>query len=133
MGFLFQKVKQKPSKSEQNEPYPETPSITATTAEAAKEDLRILKIEKEIVGFALSRFDAAETEGKITKDDRIYLFEKYGEEMKKLEKQIKRKELVIRLHELEKTQVNLIQMFQDKLDELNSGIKQIQLSLTTAS
>lgn len=133
MGFLFQKAKQKPPKPEQTEPIPEIPSITETTVDAAKEELRILKIEKEIVGFALSRFDAAEAEGKITKDDRVHLLEKYSAEMQKLEKTIKRKELVIRLHDLENTQTNLIHMFQDKLDELNSDIKQIQSSLNTRS
>ena len=133
MGFLFQKTKQKPPELKQTEPIPETPSITETSIEAVKEDLRILKIEKEIVGFALSRFDAAEAEGKITKDDRVHLLEKYSEEMQKLEKKIKRKELVIRLHDLENTQASLIQMFQDKLDELNSDIRQIQSSLNTHS
>ena len=133
MGFLFQKAKQKPPEPEQTEPIPKTPSITETTVDAAKEELRILKIEKEIAGFALSRFDAAEAEGKITKDDRVQLLEKYSAEMQKLEKTIKRKELVIRLHDLENTQTNLIHMFQDKLDELNSDIKQIQSSLNTRS
>jgi hypothetical protein len=133
MGFLFQKAKQKPLEPKQTEPIPETSLITETTIEAVKEDLRILKIEKEIVGFALSRFDAAEAEGKITKDDRVHLLEKYSEEMQKLEKKIKRKELVIRLYDLENTQTSLIQMFQDKLDELNSDIKQIQSSLNTRS
>jgi hypothetical protein len=133
MGFLFQKAKPKPPEPEQTEPIRARASIAETTVDTAKEELRILKIEKEIAGFALSRFDAAEAEGKITKDDRVQLLEKYSTEMQKLEKTIKRKELVIRLHDLENTQTNLIHMFQDKLDELNNDIKQIQSSLNTRS
>ena len=133
MGFLFQKSKPKPSEPDETKPLPENPSITKTNVEIAKEDLRILKIEKEIVGFALSRFDAAEAEGKITPADRVYLLEKYSQEMQTLEKTMKRKELIIRLHDLENTQTNLIQMFQEKLDELNRDIKQIQSSLPTPS
>jgi hypothetical protein len=53
--------------------------------------------------------------------------------MKKLEKTIKRKELIIRLHDLEHTQSNLIQLFQEKLDELNKDIKQIQSSLPAST
>jgi adenylate kinase len=133
MGFLFQKSKPKPPEPHETKPLPETPSIPETNVETAKEDLRILKIEKEIVGFALSRFDTAEAEGKITQEDRVYLLEKYSQEMKKLEKTIKRKELIIRLHDLEHTQSNLIQLFQEKLDELNKDIKQIQSSLPAST
>ena len=132
LGFLFQKSKPKQSEQVEMKPLPETPD-PEVNVEAAKEDLRILKIEKEIIAFALSRFDAAEAEGKITQEDRVYLLEKYTQEMQKLEKQIKRKELLIRLHDLENTQTNLIQMFQEKLDELNRNIKQIQSSLQMPS
>jgi hypothetical protein len=132
LGFLFQKSKPKQSEQVEMKPLPETPD-PEVNVEAAKEDLRILKIEKEIVAFALSRFDAAEAEGKITQEDRVYLLEKYSQEMQKLEKQIKRKELLIRLHDLENTQTNLIQMFQEKLDELNRNIKQIHSSLQIPS
>jgi hypothetical protein len=132
MGFLFQKSKPKqPEQIEMNSLH-ETPD-PVVNVEAAQEDLRILKIEKEILAFALSRFDAAEAEGRITQEDRVYLLEKYSQEMQKLEKTVKRKELIIRLHDLENTQTNLIQMFQKKLDELNRDIQQIQSSLQIAS
>ncbi len=132
MGFLFQKSKPKqPEQVEMNSLH-ETPD-PEVNVEAAQEDLRILKIEKEILAFALSRFDAAEAEGRITQEDRVYLLEKYSQEMQKLEKTVKRKELIIRLHDLENTQTNLIQMFQKKLDELNRDIQQIQSSLQIAS
>ena len=127
MGFLFQKSKPKQPVQVETKPLPVTPNLELNV-ETAKEDLRILKIEREIVAFALSRFDVAEAEGKITQEDRVYLLEKYSQEMQKLEKTIKRKELIIRLHDLENTQTNLIQMFQKKLDELNKDIKQIQSS-----
>lgn len=132
MGFLFQKSKPKQLKQVETKPLPKPPN-PEINVEAAKEDLRILKIEKEIVAFALSCFDAAEADGKITQEDRVYLLEKYSQEMQKLEKTIKRKELIIRLHDLENTQTNLIQMFQKKLDELNRDIKQIQSSLQMPS
>ena len=132
MGFLFQKSKSKQPEQVEVNSLQETPD-PEVNVEAAKEDLRILKIEKEILAFALSRFDAAEAEGRITQEDRVYLLEKYSQEMQKLEKTVKRKELIIRLHDLENTQTNLIQMFQKKLDELNRDIQQIQSSLQIPS
>jgi hypothetical protein len=132
VGFLFQKSKPKQPEQVEVNSLQETPD-PEVNVEAAKEDLRILKIEKEILAFALSRFDAAEAEGRITQEDRIYLLDKYSQEMHKLEKTVKRKELIIRLHDLENTQTNLIQMFQKKLDELNRDIQQIQSSLQIPS
>jgi hypothetical protein len=132
LGFLFQKSKPKQPEQVEVNSLQETPD-PEVNVEAAKEDLRILKIEKEILAFALSRFDAAEAEGRITQEDRIYLLDKYSQEMHKLEKTVKRKELIIRLHDLENTQTNLIQMFQKKLDELNRDIQQIQSSLQIPS
>ncbi len=132
MGFLFQKSKPKQPEQVEVKSLQETPD-PEVNVEAAKEDLRILKIEKEILAFALSRFDAAEAEGRITQEDRVYLLDKYSQEMQKLEKTVKRKELTIRLHDLENTQTNLIQMFQKKLDELNRDIQQIQSSLQIPS
>ena len=132
LGFLFQKSKPKQSGQVETKPLQETPD-PEVNVEDAKEDLRVLKIEKEIVAFALSRFDAAEADGKITSEDRVYLHEKYSQEMQKLDKTIKRKELILRLHDLENTHTNLIQMFQKKLDELNRDINQIQSSLQTPS
>ena len=132
MGFLFQKSKPKQPEQVEVNSLQETPDLEVNV-EAAKEDLRILKIEKEILAFALSRFDAAEAEGRITQEDRVYLLDKYSQEMHKLEKTVKRKELIIRLHDLENTQTNLIQMFQKKLDELNRDIQQIQSSLQIPS
>ena len=132
MGFLFQKSKSKQPEQVEVNSLQETPDPEVNVV-AAKEDLRILKIEKEILAFALSRFDAAEAEGRITQEDRVYLLEKYSQEMQKLEKTVKRKELIIRLHDLENTQTNLIQMFQKKLDELNRDIQQIQSSLQIPS
>jgi len=132
LGFLFQKSKPKQPEQVEVNSLQETPDLEVNV-EAAKEDLRILKIEKEILAFALSRFDAAEAEGRITQEDRVYLLDKYSQEMHKLEKTVKRKELIIRLHDLENTQTNLIQMFQKKLDELNRDIQQIQSSLQIPS
>jgi len=104
-------------------------SVPSSQVNQAKEDLRILILEKEIVGFALTRLYEAEADGKITKDDQVKLLEKYGTEMKQLDKQITSKEMIVKLYELEGTQSELIQLFNNRLDEINQEIKTIRGSL----
>jgi hypothetical protein len=104
-------------------------SVPSSQVDQAKEDLRILSLEKEIVGFALTRLYEAEADGKITKEDQVKLLDKYGTEMKQLDKQITSKEMIVKLYELEGTQSELIQLFNNRLDEINREIKTIRGSL----
>lgn len=104
-------------------------TVPSSQVGQAKEDLRILSLEKEIVGFALTRLYEAEADGKITKDDQVKLLEKYGTEMKQLDKQITSKEMIVKLYELEGTQSELIQLFNNRLDEINQEIKTIRGAL----
>jgi len=110
-------------------PVKEERSIPSAEADRAKEDLRILNLEKEIVGFALTRLYEAEAEERITKDDRAKLLDKYKAEMKELESQINRREMIVRLYELEGTQSELVQMFNNRLNEIGREIESIRASL----
>jgi len=104
-------------------------SVPSSQVNQAREELRILSLEKEIVGFALTRLYEAEADGKITKEDQVKLLDKYGTEMKQLDKQITTKEMIVKLYELEGTQGELIQLFNNRLDEINREIKTIRGTL----
>lgn len=121
-------------KSEKVEKPPDIPASVLTSVgeedvKRAEEDLRILSIEKEIVSFALTRLYEAQAEGKITEGDKTRLLGKYKEEMNKLEKNIGNKQMVVRLHELETTQADLIKLFQDKFNEITRNIDTIRTDL----
>jgi hypothetical protein len=122
-------VKEVENKATPTPPIRAMKTVPSSQVNQAKEDLRILSLEKEIVGFALTRLYEAEADGKITKDDQVKLLEKYGTEMKQLDKQITSKELIVKLYELEGTQSELIQLFNNRLDEINQEIKTIRGSL----
>ena len=122
-------VKEAENKATPTPPIRAMKTVPSSQVNQAKEDLRILSLEKEIVGFALTRLYEAEADGKITKDDQVKLLEKYGTEMKQLDKQITSKEMIVKLYELEGTQSELIQLFNNRLDEINQEIKTIRGSL----
>jgi hypothetical protein len=104
-------------------------SVGEEDVKTAEEDLRILSVEKEIVSFALTRLYEAQAEGKITEGDKTRLLGKYKEEMDKLEKNISNKQMVVRLHELESTQADLVRLFQDKFNEITRNIDTIRTDL----
>ncbi len=121
-------------KNEKTEKLPDIPSSVLTSVgeedvRRAEEDLRILSIEKEIVSFALTRLYEAQAEGKITEGDKTRLLGKYKEEMDKLEKNMGNKQMVVRLHELETTQADLVKLFQDKFNEITRNIDTIRADL----
>jgi len=92
----------------------------------SEDDIRILKLEKEIVNYALDRLNEVETEGKIIQDKRIFLKNKYTTQMRHLEELIRKKEMLIDLHKLEKKKNNLMVIFKKKLDEISKSIDRIQ-------
>jgi len=98
------------------------PTIPSTEANKVKEDLQILTLEKEIVAYALTRLFEAEAEGKITKEHRLELLDKYKAEMKQLDQRINRNETILKLHELEGTQTDLVQSFNNRLIQINKEI-----------
>ncbi len=136
----------KSTKEPEKEPQKETPVITSPSiptavqspvyttisrddVQKAEDDLRILSVEKEIVSYALTRLFEAQAEGKINEKDKDKLLGKYKVEMTTLEKQMNDKQMVVRLHELESTQADLIKLFQDKFVEINRNIEAIRVNL----
>ncbi len=102
------------------------PTILSTEANKIKEDLQILTLEKEIVAYALTRLFEAEAEGKITKEHRLKLLDRYKGEMKQLDQSINRNETILKLHELEGTQIDLVQSFNTRLTQINKEIETLR-------
>ncbi len=126
----------KPKTMEETKPTPSrsTPSsvrstVSASELEETKNELRTLRIERDIVSYALTRLFEAEAQGKITQEERDRLLSKYKDDMKRLEKDLEEKELVVNLHELEGMQSNLLEMFQKRFDEISNRIEEIRSEL----
>jgi hypothetical protein len=104
-------------------------TITPEAMELARSDLRVLNLEREVVGYALKRLYESEGEGTITRTDHTTLLERYKGEMKRINQLIKRKEVTVKLSELESTQADLVQLFSRKFDELTQTIEDMRVSL----
>lgn len=107
-------------------PFKISKSIAKEEATRAREELRILDLEREILSDAIRRLYEAHAEGKITEEERERLAETYKSRMMTVKDAISKDESVVALNELEAMQEDLIKLFSDRFDELNSKIGELR-------
>ncbi|MDH5439216.1 MAG: hypothetical protein OEZ48_05745 [Candidatus Bathyarchaeota archaeon] len=95
--------------------------------EEAKDKLRVLGLEREILSYAIRHLYEAQAEGKITEEERNGLAEKYKEDMRRISEQVSRGESVIALDELEGMQEDLLKLFSERFDELSARIEDLRI------
>jgi len=101
-------------------------TVSADMYEEAREKLRVLDLEREILGYALRRLYEAHAEGKITEEERDRLAEKYRLELARIKEEIARGESIVALNELERMQEEFIKLFSERFDELSRRIEQLR-------
>lgn len=112
---------------EEKEPLRIERSVTEEEATRAKNELRVLEVEKEIMSYALTRLYEAEAAGNLTVEERDSLADHYRKDLKRVEERLNHDEATIKLQELEKTQADLVKMFYEKFDEVNQRISEFRL------
>jgi len=108
-------------------------TVTTEEAKKAKEELRALDLEREILSYAIRRLYEAQAEGKITEEERERLANRYKSRMMKVRDTISRSESVVALHELEAMQEDLVKLFSDRFDELGKKVEELRTQLQLKS
>jgi hypothetical protein len=106
-------------------------SISSDDAGRAKDELRILDLERGILSDAIRRLYEAHAEGKITEEERERLAETYKFRMMTVKDAISRDESLVALHELEAMQEDLIKLFSERFDELSGKIDELRVKTET--
>ena len=107
-------------------PFKLTKSISSDDAGHAKDELRILQLEREILSDAIRRLYEAHAEGKISEEERERLAETYKSRMMTVKDAISKDESVVALHELEAMQEDLMKLFSERFDELSGKIDELR-------
>ena len=107
-------------------PFKVTKSVRNAEAFRAREELKILDLEREILSHAIRRLYEAHAEGKITEEERERLAQTYKERMRKVKEAIAKNESIVVLHELETMQEDLIKLFNERFDELSKKIEELR-------
>jgi len=109
-------------------------TITVDEAKKAKDELKTLDLEREVLSYAIRRLYEAQAEGKITEEERERLAQWYKSRMMEVRDSISRSESLVALHELETMQEDLVKLFSERFDELGKKVEELrtQLQLKTA-
>jgi len=101
-------------------------SVQSNDAVKAKDELRILDLEREILGDAIRRLYEAHAEGKITEQEREKMAGSYKQRMLSVKEAISRDESIVALHELEGMQEDLMKLFSERFGELSGKVEELR-------
>jgi hypothetical protein len=107
-------------------PFKIVKSVSPEDAARAREQLRILDLEREILSDAIRRLYEAHAEGKITEEERERLAQTYKSRMMTVKEAISKDESLVALHELEAMQEDLIKLFSERFDELSTKTEELR-------
>ena len=109
-----------------NMPFKLSKSVQTNMASSAKDELRILDLERDILGDAIRRLYEAHAEGKITEQERDKLASTYKNRMNLIKESISKDEGIVALHELEGMQEDLMKLFSERFGELTSKVEELR-------
>jgi hypothetical protein len=107
-------------------PFKVTKSVQSTDAFHAKDELRILDLEREILGDAIRRLYEAHAEGKINEQERERLASSYKSRMMAVKESMAKDETIVALHELEGMQEDLMKLFSERFGELTGKVEELR-------
>lgn len=118
-------------------PLPESPKniIHAESGEEvqkAKDSLKVLRLERQIIGSALATIFESETKGIINTAERVRLVDKYKVDLKQLENEIEQRQHVVELYDLENSRQELIRDFNTKMFEIEEKMKRLSTENSTS-
>lgn len=133
--YAMRKLRRKPEKAPvisdlesdfRGLPFKVTKSVKPTEASQAKDELRILELEREILSDAIRRLYEAHAAGKISEQERERLASAYKSRMMAVKEAIARDETIVALHELESMQEDLMKFFSERFGELSSKVEELR-------
>ena len=107
-------------------PFRVSKSVAATDAIQAKDELRILDLEREILGDAIRHLYEAHAAGKINEVEREKLASSYKSRMMAIKDSMAKDETIVALHELEGMQEDLMKLFSERFGELTGKVEELR-------
>jgi chromosome segregation ATPase len=103
-----------------------TRSTSVEAVDKARETLKVLRLERQILGTALTTIYESHTKGLITQPERDRLLEKYKVDLSTLDKSIKDNQRIVDLYDLESEREELIKSFKDRLTDIDAQMKTLK-------
>lgn len=108
-------------------------TVTTDDLEASRREMRTLLLERDLLSATLTKVYEAENEGKITREEREMIAKRYSSQIRDMESKLSDKELVVEVGELESLRDELVTLFREKIQNIESRLDQAKERLPTAS
>jgi len=99
-------------------------SVTQVELERSKREMRTMMVERDLLSSALMKVYEAESEGRITREEREMIAKRYSDQLKAIQGKLKDVELVVEVGELEKLREEPVGLFQEKIRNIEGRLDQ---------
>lgn len=132
--FWKKREAEKPSEPERIIPLPNlsapaiqvSPTESVESVDRVKNALKVLKLERQIIGSAVTTIYESHSKGVISQAERDCMLEKYKVDLKRLEISIEENQRVVDLHDLELEREQITKSFNAKLAEIDAKLKNLK-------
>lgn len=104
----------------------ETIQLPPEKVEEARKELKILRIEKELLSSALTKLYEAEAKGRIGREEKEALVSKYRERLKELDEKISSASAIVELSELENAREEILKLMNVKLNQIERRLEELR-------
>ncbi|HYB06965.1 MAG TPA: hypothetical protein VEB87_02280 [Nitrososphaerales archaeon] len=99
------------------------PTITSSDLERSRREMRTIMVERDLLSSAMMKLYEAETEGRITREERETISKRYSDQIKELQSKLKDVELVVEVGELEGLRGELVSLFEGKIQNIETRLE----------
>lgn len=100
--------------------------VSKADIDAAKRELRLLKMDKEYLSTALARIYEAEARGMINKEERVTLSQKYRIQLKEVEEKIAKAQMTVDVSDLEDARSELLSLVNQKITQIDIRLSELK-------
>lgn len=104
-------------------------TVSGAGLEKSRREMRTVMLERDLLSSALMKVYEAETDGRITKEEREMIARRYSDQIKDLQSKLKDVELIVEVGELENLREELVTLFQQKIQNLEARLDQAREKL----
>ena len=99
-------------------------TVTIEELDGSKREMRTLMLERDLLSAALTKVYEAESDGQITREEREIIARKYSSQIREFEAKLRDKELIVEVGELERLRDELVSLFREKIQNIESRLDQ---------
>jgi hypothetical protein len=102
---------------------PAQTTVTTADLERSRREMRTIMVERDLLSSAMMKLYEAETEGRITQEEREMISKRYSDQIKDLQSKLKDVELIVEVGELEGLRNELVALFEGKIQNIEARLE----------